>query len=105
MATTTFKKLAGLLPDTYSQGRTAKVSMVVYIDEAHTLDQMGKRSGPSMFDHMLKATADLWDIPVFFSLPLNSLSTRGYGESTGPFKLCQIPKGCQACCPIHGDAI
>ncbi len=66
MATTAFKKLAGLLPDTYSQGRTAKVSMVVYIDEAHTLDQMGKRSGPSMFDHMLKATADLWDIPVFF---------------------------------------
>ena len=40
--------------------------MVVYIDEAHTLDEMKNDSDSSMFDHMLKATADLYTIPVFF---------------------------------------
>ena len=65
-ATTAFEKLAALLPDIQNKEGPANVAMVVYIDEAHALDQMTNQSGSSMYDYMLRATADLYTIPVFF---------------------------------------
>lgn len=66
-ATKSFEKLAGLFPETQSKEGKPAIAMVVYIDAAHTLGQMISHStASSMFDHMLKAIADLSSIPVFF---------------------------------------
>ena len=65
-ATTAFEKLAALIPDNQNKKGTSQITMVVYIDEAHTLDEMTNHSRYSMYDYMLKATADLYTLPVFF---------------------------------------
>lgn len=55
-----FWELADLIPDT-----KGKVKLVIYIDEAHTLASK-TRAGASMYDHMLKATAEFATVGVFF---------------------------------------
>jgi len=73
-----FMELAKLFPED-----KGTVQMVIYIDEAHTLATRVK-AGVSMYEHMLKAIAELAPIGVFFLFISTSSRLEVLGQSTLP---------------------